>query len=328
MDAQLFTKLVKEAKVGKQLPDAIYLHKDAFETLPNTLIKFIPAVANALNVKENDWNLVKLFKKDFRLSLLHYPTFYSDSYPALQKSINVDLSKLSHRITDYANADNPPILHRKETMVLSKNPHYEHFTQITAEGENAGLYDNTRLIGFKQSWLNLIKRHGYELVDGRLFRCSSLPAITHEKSIDRHKTAIVRHDLSAPLKSLAKSSFLEGDHSIFDYGCGRGDDLRELEAHGLDVIGWDPNFQPDNDKVASDIVNLGFVLNVIEDQDERLEVLLGAWELADKLLVVSVMLANESFINQFTPYKDGVITSRNTFQKYYAQNEIKNYIYP
>ena len=326
MDAQLFAKLVKEVKIGKQLPDVIYLHKDAFETLPNTLSKFIPAVANALNINDYEWDLVKLFKKEFRLSLLHYPTFYSDSYPALQKSINVDLSKLSHRITDYKNTDNPPILHRKETMVQANNRHYDHFIQITAEGENAGLYTNTRLIGFKQSWFNLIEQHGYELMDGRLFRSSSLPEKSNEQRIDRHKTAIVRHDLSAPLKSLAKSGFLEGDHSIFDYGCGRGDDLRELEAHGLDAIGWDPNFQPDNDKVASDIVNLGFVLNVIEDQDERLEALLGAWELADKLLVVSVMLANEPFINQFTPYKDGVITSRNTFQKYYAQNEIKNYI--
>ena len=34
---------------------------------------------------------VEGFEKEFRLSLLHYPTFYSDSYPALHKSINVDL---------------------------------------------------------------------------------------------------------------------------------------------------------------------------------------------------------------------------------------------
>ncbi|GLS89949.1 hypothetical protein GCM10007916_10160 [Psychromonas marina] len=326
MDVQLFTKLVKEIKVGKQLPDAVYLHKDAFSALPKTLKGFIPAVAKALNIEEDEWNLVKLFKKDFRLSLLHYPDFYQDSYPALKKSINVDLSKLSHRITEYAKSENPPILHRKETMVLTDNTYYEHFTQLTSEGENAGLYENTRLIGFKQSWLNLITRHGYELVDGRLFRSSAVMEATNENSIDRHKTAIVRHDLSAPMKTLAKSGFLEGDYSIFDYGCGRGDDLRELQAHGLDAIGWDPKFQPDNDKVTSDIVNIGFVLNVIEDQDERLEALLGAWELAEQFLIVSVMLANESYISQFTPYKDGVITSRNTFQKYYAQSEIKSYI--
>lgn len=326
MDAQLFTNLVKEIKIGKQLPDAIYLHKDAFTELPKTLNGFIPAVAKALNITGNDWDLVKLFKKEFRLSLLSYPDFYTEPYPALTKSINVDLSKLSHRITEYEKSENPPILHRKETMVLTDNPHYEHFTQLTTEGENAGLYENTRIIGFKQSWLNLIERHGYELVDGRLFRCSALIKTTDKDNIDRHKTAIVRHDLSAPMKTLAKSGFLEGDYSIFDYGCGRGDDLRELEAHGLDALGWDPNFQPDNDKVSSDIVNIGFVLNVIEDQDERLEALLAAWELAEQFLVVSVMLANETYISQFTPYKDGVITSRNTFQKYYAQSEIKSYI--
>ena len=228
MDAQLFTDLVKQIKGGKQLPDAIYLHKDAFSELPKTLTGFIPAVAKALNIDADEWNLVKLFKKDFRLSLLNYPRFYEDSYPVLNKSINVDLSKLSHRITEYGNSENPPILHRKETMILSDNPHYEHFTQLTCEGENAGLYENTRLIGFQQSWLNLIERHGYELVDGRLFRSSALISANDEKSIDRYRTAIVRHDLSAPMKTLAKSGFLEGDYSIFDYGCGRGDDLCEL----------------------------------------------------------------------------------------------------
>ena len=326
MDAQLFAKLVKEINIGKQLPDALYLHKDAFSALPQTLKSFIPAVAKALSIKEEDWNLVKLFKKDFRLSLLNYPDFYQDSYPALNKSINVDLSKLSHRVTEYSNSENPPILHRKETMVLTDNPHHEHFTQLTVEGENAGLYENTRLIGFKQSWFNLIERHGYELVDGRLFRSSAVTDVSKEVSIDRHKTAIVRHELSAPMKTLAKNGFLEGSYTIFDYGCGRGDDLRELEAHGLDAIGWDPNFQPDNDKVSSNIVNMGFVLNVIENQDERLEALLGAWELVEHFLVVSVMLASESYISQFTPYKDGVITSRNTFQKYFVQSEIKGYI--
>lgn len=325
MNEELFAELIAKIKVGKQLPDAIYLHKDAFCALPTVLSQFIPAVAKAVSLVDDDWNIVKLFKKEFRLSLLHYPDFYTDSYPALKQSLNVDLSKLSHKIMSYEDSDNPPILHRKETMVLSDNEHFEHFTAITQEGENAGLYEHSRLIGFKRSWENLIARHGYELVDGRLFRSSAVIAV-EESGIDRHKTALVRHELSAPMKTLVKHGYLEGSYSVFDYGCGRGDDLRELEAHGLDALGWDPNFQPDNDKVSSDIVNLGFVLNVIEDQDERLEALLGAWELADKVLVVSVMLANESYIAQFKPYKDGVITSRNTFQKYYAQSEIKAYI--
>ncbi|MGF1694779.1 DNA phosphorothioation-associated putative methyltransferase [Vibrio lamellibrachiae] len=325
MNDELFAELVAQITVGKQLPDAVYLHRDAFSALPDVLAQFIPAVAKAVSLNDSNWNLVKLFKKDFRLSLLNYPDFYTDSYPALKQSLNVDLSKLSHKVTDYGESENPPILHRKETMILPSSEYYEHFISLTQEGESAGLYENSRLIGFKRSWENLIGHHGYELVDGRLFRSSAV-ICKEENGIDRHKTAIVRHELSAPMKALVKYGYLEGEHSIFDYGCGRGDDLRELEAHGLDALGWDPNFQPDNDKVKSDIVNIGFVLNVIEEQDERLDALLGAWELADKLLVVSVMLANESYIAQFKSYKDGVITSRNTFQKYYAQSEIKAYI--
>ncbi|MDW6092167.1 DNA phosphorothioation-associated putative methyltransferase [Vibrio rhizosphaerae] len=326
MDKEQFSHLVAQITAGKHLPEAIYLHKDAFSALPEVLQKFIPAVGQAVNLPQEQWDLVKLFKKEFRLSLLSYPEFYTDSYPALKQSLNVDLSKLSHKIIAYHDSENPPILHRKETMVLEDNPHYEHFIAITQEGENAGLYENTRIIGFKRTWENLIYKHGYELVDGRLFRRSALPLEATEDNIDRYKTALVRHELSAPMKSLAKHGFLEGGYSVFDYGCGKSDDLRELEAHGIDALGWDPIYCPDTDKVPSDIVNLGFVLNVIEDKDERLDALLGAWELTDKFLVVSVMLANESYIAQFTPYKDGVITSRNTFQKYYAQSEIKAYL--
>ena len=328
MNYQSFKQLIKQVQIGKQLPDAVYLHRDAMHELPSELQKFIPAVARAVNLPDNQWNLIKLFKNEFRLSLLNYPNFYSDSYPVLEQSLNVDLSKLSHKVTCYRSSDNPPILHRKETMILPGSDYYEHFTILTEEGEKAGLYENTRTIGFKRSWLNLIHKKGYQLVEGRLLRADSAPPSigASEPGIDRYKTAIVRYELSGQMKTLAKQGYLDGRFSIFDYGCGRGDDLRELEANGLDALGWDPVFSPDNDKVKSDIVNLGFVLNVIEDQDERLEALLSAWDLADKILVVSVMLANEAYIEQFQPYKDGVITSRNTFQKYYAQSEFKEYL--
>ncbi|MCF1458773.1 MAG: DNA phosphorothioation-associated putative methyltransferase [Shewanella sp.] len=325
MDSTKFSQLVRQVSVGKQLPEAIYIHKDAFTAVPDELTTFINAVAAALKIEASSWHLVKLFKNDFRLSLLSYPTFYTDSYPALRQSVTVDLNKLTHRVTTYQDADNPPILHRKELMILPSSDYYSLFVQLTEEGENAGLYDNARLIGFKQSWENLIAQHGYALVDGRLFR-SSMVEQADEHQIDRHKTAITRHALSAPMKALAKQGYLQGDYSVFDYGCGKGDDMHELLAHGIDVLGWDPNFYPDGDKTNADIVNLGFVLNVIEDKHERLEALLGAWELADKLLVVSVMLGTDEFVSQFKPYKDGIITSRNTFQKYYQQSEIKAYI--
>jgi DNA phosphorothioation-associated putative methyltransferase len=326
VDAVLFKSLVGELKIGKKLPDAIYVHDSALLNLPDKLRNVILAIGKALKIPREQWNLIKLSRKQFSLSLLHYPTFEEESYPALKQSVTVDLQKLSHKVTDYSNYDNPPILHRKETMVLPDHPKYEEFKQITEEGEQAGLYENSRHIGFKASWEALINAHGYELVDGRLFRNSALLLNKEDKKIERDKTAIVRYELSAPMKVLAKHGFLEGQYSIFDYGCGRGDDLRELEAHGIDALGWDPNFLPDADKVNADLVNIGFVINVIEERNERMEAIQGAWALTDKLLVISAMLANESYLAKFTPYKDGIITSRNTFQKYFTQSELKMFI--
>ncbi|TGZ34916.1 hypothetical protein EQ875_01705 [Photobacterium damselae subsp. damselae] len=96
----------------KNLPDAIYLHKDAFSSLPDNLKQFIPAVAKAIKLEDEQWDLlVKLYKKEFRLSFLSYPTFYSESYPPLKQSVIVDLVKLTHKRTDYCKSENPPILH-------------------------------------------------------------------------------------------------------------------------------------------------------------------------------------------------------------------------
>jgi len=128
------------------------------------------------------------------------------------------------------------------------------------------------------------------------------------------------------MKALAKHGYLNGDYTIFDYGCGLGDDLRELEAHGIDAAGWDPSFRPEVERFPCDLVNLGFVINVIEDREERIEAIQLAYELTGKLFVVSAMIAGDSHIHKFKPYKDGVITSLNTFQKYFSQPELQSFI--
>lgn len=146
------------------------------------------------------------------------------------------------------------------------------------------------------------------------------------KKIDRHRTAIDRYSLSAPMQSLYRHNYLSGNFSLLDYGCGKGDDVRILKQHNVEIAGWDPVFFPDETKDSCDIVNLGFVINVIEDQKERQKTLHNAFAIARKLLVVAVMLGGESIISRFKKLGDGVITSRNTFQKYYSQQEIRNYV--
>lgn len=144
--------------------------------------------------------------------------------------------------------------------------------------------------------------------------------------IDRRRTAIRRTELSSPMQQLLNFGFLDGKQTLFDYGCGRGDDLRLLRAMGIEAKGWDPVFRPQEERRSADVVNLGFVLNVIEDADERKETLRTAFSLARKVLIVSVMLGYQSKRAQFASFEDGVRTQRNTFQKYYAQDEFRAYL--
>lgn len=145
-------------------------------------------------------------------------------------------------------------------------------------------------------------------------------------TIERERTALRRTALSSPVQHLLRFGFLDGTASLFDYGCGHGDDVRLLTEMGIAAQGWDPVFCPATERGPADVVNLGFVLNVIEDARERDETLKGAFALARKVLIVSVMLGYEGKREQFAAYQDGVRTQRNTFQKYYAQDELRRYV--
>jgi DNA phosphorothioation-associated putative methyltransferase len=330
MDFAAYKKVVSSLEFGKKLPDAIYLHESYLQSAPHELISFVSSVATT-HGKDFEWNILKLYRRDFKVTLLSYPEFDDDNYPPLRASLTIDLVRSNIRKTSFSRSENPPILHRKETLVPSSHPLYDHFLEVTEEGEKAGLYETSRKIGFKKSWERVIAQKGYALIDGRIIsrnKNAEALADSDESNIDiqRHLTAVDRDKLSTPMQSLARHGYLDGEHSILDYGCGKGHDLLELEAHGLDVIGWDPAYRPDGIKRPSDIVNLGFVINVIEDRQERAQCLSAAYSLAKQFLVVSVMLGGEATTQKFTPYKDGVVTSRGTFQKYFTQAELRDFI--
>ena len=92
------------------------------------------------------------------------------------------------------------------------------------------------------------------------------------------------------------------------------------------ATGWDPVYRPDGRQEPADVVNLGFVLNVIDDAAERRDTLRAAFALARKVLVVSVMLGYQREREQFAAFRDGVRTRRNTFQKYFTQDEFRSYV--
>ena len=88
-------------------------------------------------------------------------------------------------------------------------------------------------------------------------------------AIPRHKTAIRRGDFSRPVKCALRDGLIDQSVTFFDYGCGRGEDLELLSSEGFTCSGWDPVYRPDGEKTPADVVNLGYVINVVEDPEER-----------------------------------------------------------
>lgn len=144
--------------------------------------------------------------------------------------------------------------------------------------------------------------------------------------VSRERTAIRRTGLSRPMRLAVESGIVRPGVTVFDYGCGRGDDIRQLVSSGVVCGGWDPYFRPDAPRFTADVLNLGFVLNVIEDRDERIRVLADAWALTKRVLLVTVRTRAEASIGHVREYRDGLLTGRSTFQKYYDHGEFRSWI--
>lgn len=142
----------------------------------------------------------------------------------------------------------------------------------------------------------------------------------------RGRTALGRTALSRPVARALDDGLITETTTVFDYGCGRGGDLRRLKRLGVTCSGYDLNHRPNAALKHAHLVNLGFVVNVIEDPAERDRTLRKAWSLAEHVLVVAARLQSETRDLDGATHGDGLVTSTGTFQKLYTQQELRGWI--
>jgi DNA phosphorothioation-associated putative methyltransferase len=318
--------------LGKKVLNHIYWHCSITAYQSTEIQQIIEEAESLSKLKaEVDYNVIKYDSKSRGLSLLDYSEFFAAPFPALHTSFRIDLNNRRVEKRSYETSFNPPILHRKELLLRQDDPNISKYRTLTEAAEQLGLFENPIQIGFKQAWDTLIRQKGFQLVDYQFLPIGNdesddyLGEDNQNSGIFRHRTALSRSNLSAPMQCLARHGFLDGSFTVFDYGCGKGDDIRNLLANAITVSGWDPHYAPDQPKKTADIVNLGFVINVIENYQERLDALIGAFNLAHQIVVVSAMLFNQNALKG-QAFNDGIITQRNTFQKYFTQNELKDFL--
>lgn len=324
---------MSKINIGKKVFDDLYIHVSAVELIEHeehrTLLQH--ALARIPSRDDVTPNVAKLNQKNGRISLLAYSDFENDPFPQLLASWSFATDLQTPPIyRTYESSLNPPILHRKELLVPPTYPGREAWVLLTETAEALGLFDDARTIGFRLNWDRLIESKGYRIADGQFQPLGNetqpVGSVIEMKlgSVQRHLTALTRTNLSAPVQLLLRHGLLDTTLTFFDYGCGRGGDVAGLASNGFSARGWDPHFAPEQLIAEADAVNLGFVVNVIEDPAERIEAMHKAFALARRVMSVSVMLYGGDLPGK--PFRDGFITSRNTFQKYFSQDEFKDYV--
>ena len=303
--------------IGKRIGGATYLHVSAVAAADEGARRKVDRAAS-LAVGQL-WNVVKVTSD--AVSLLLYEDFDEAAFPALLRSARVSLEGGTVSVTDYGKRANPPILHRKETLLPPDDPRWPAFAALTRLAEDHDLFKDSTRIGTRDAWRARLHAAGLEIHGHRLVPRSAEPV-----DVARHKTAFTRRDLSQPMQLMVSHDIVASGRTVFDYGCGQGDDVAAPVANGLEAFGWDPHHAPGGPRKAADIVKSGFVLNVIEDRLERAETLKAAWSFAGKAMSVAAMIAGKSPVSGLRRYRDGYLTARGAFQKYFAQHELRDFI--
>ena len=145
-----------------------------------------------------------------------------------------------------------------------------------------------------------------------------------ELTTKRGNTAISRQSMSRPMVKLQKQGYFDNKR-VLDYGCGKGFDVETLKAQGFDITGYEPFASDKYLQVPSgrfDIITNNYVLNVIENVEERKELIEKMKKMSD-FVVITVRADKKSIKPTWKKFNDGYLTPKNTFQKIYDEKSLK-----
>jgi len=151
-------------------------------------------------------------------------------------------------------------------------------------------------------------------------------------------TAITRKKESVPARHLSQTLDMNGLTTILDWGCGHGADVKFYKGLGdhLMVKGYDPGADLDHsmgfdllpDELSRwNVITCFYVLNVLPTKKERIACLQKAapyMSMASKMYIAvrSRQDIEKSKTIHWKKFRDGYLTSRNTFQRGFTQAEL------
>ena len=168
-DADTIDKACRVSSIGKLFPNALYIHRSALEQLC-PLLRVFEGCARMYIGEVSDATVLKLHRFSGKVSYLAYPRFENDPHPSLLRGVKVALRSREVSCYEYSDKANPPVLHRKETMLHTEHPLYEKFARLSAQEERHGLLDESATIGTRDGWNRRLEERGFGLRGHRLVK--------------------------------------------------------------------------------------------------------------------------------------------------------------
>jgi DNA phosphorothioation-associated putative methyltransferase len=164
-----FDQACKRSSIGKLLPNTLYIHLTALDSL-ESILRVYEGCGRAYLGEMEGTNLVKLHRFAGK-----YLDFEDDPHPTLLRSVKLCMRSRQVECLDYSQSENPPILHRKDSFLHEEHPLREKFMRLTEQEEKAGLLDETATIGTRDGWHARLNSQGFQLRGHRLIRAKLPP---------------------------------------------------------------------------------------------------------------------------------------------------------
>jgi DNA phosphorothioation-associated putative methyltransferase len=162
VEVSWYQKHVSAISIGKRVGRYRYLHRETLTVCDLALHDRIVSVTKEW-WPDDEWNVVKIDVLRPIVSTLHYPDFREIAHPQLRRAVSLKLDLGLAREINYRKASNTPILHRKETLLLTSDPEYKCFAALTRAEEKAGLYATPWNIGYLRQWNDLLRTMGVRI---------------------------------------------------------------------------------------------------------------------------------------------------------------------
>ena len=168
--------------IGKQIGSALYIHRSAVEALSSPRQALLQKGEVMLeDLTSLGANVLKIDSDTSRVSFLQYGNFIDDPFPSLLTARTVDLLERKQTTRDYRRSKNPPILHRKELLLLPTDPQQIRFRKLTESLDRLGLYSEAHKIGHLRQWADRLAEAGVGIRDHRVVKLSEAPELTDEQ---------------------------------------------------------------------------------------------------------------------------------------------------